>query len=396
MHYRFIALDNEQQLIHGVRSAASRSLLAQELRDQGMEILSARPALPPRPIRLSRAERADFCQQTGHLLKSGIPLQQALHDLSQEADIPSLGRFAAELGHRIAGGQSLSGALGEFPRAFSGDVIGIIAAGEYSGRLDEILLRLADTLRRTDREMAKLRTLLLKPALAAGMVLAASGFLMFAVVPQIRLFLNSLGIRLPWHSRALFSIADFLEANWPEVLASLVVIPLIAGIALKLSPALRLIVSHAALNLPGIGKLLLKQQTTLFAELLSLMYAAGIPLNDALRQIGNSIPNAALRANIQSLENAVLSGLNLSTAMAADRLYPASLVRAISIGESTGELDNTLILYARRCSEESERTTARLQAAIEPALTLCIGLILGWIMTATLQPVYDIVGGAVR
>lgn len=396
MHFRYTALDAAQHLVRGRRTAIDRADLEAQLQEEGEELLDARRTLPARKIRLNRQQLGEFCQQLGFCLRSGIVLQQALSDIADEEEQVALKEICRTLRRQTANGLPLADAMRMLPAAFPPSIIGIVAAGEYSGRLDSLLSGLGDTLLRLDDEAKRLRSLLLKPLLAVLLVVAASGFMLTGVVPQIRSFIGSTGLPLPWYSRALFATSDWMGHHGLHLLFALAGSALLLGLALAAQASWRLRLARLLLRIPRFGSLLAKRQAATLASLLATMYSAGIPVLEALRQTTQTIAEPAFQHSLVRICQEIERGQPLSAALANDPIYPRALLRAVRLGESTGALDLALGQYATRCRNEIARSSAQLQALIEPALTLTTGMLLGWVMLATLQPIYQTIGGALR
>lgn len=396
MHFRFKALDPRQQLITGDMEATNLDALLQHLQQQGLELLQvqrqrrriARPA--------SRRDIIDFCFHIEHLLSAGIPLVDALHDLAKHSESPRLRPLCQRLAGAISNGQSLSSAMQAEQAALDTAFIGIIRAGETSGRLPEILQNMGNHLKQAEELSARTGQALIYPMLAGVMVVSASLFLMYFLVPQIRLFLSESGLALPLHTRLLFAVSDLLENYWSLVIGLPPTTLLLIFIARRSSPSLRLQLDHYALKTPLTGRIQQKLLIARLAKLLALLYNTGIPLLEALESLEKSSANRYLTQALQQIRHAVEQGSSLAEAFARHDVFPALFIRMLQVGERSGALDRSLDNIARLYEREASESIARLQTLIEPVLTLCIGLLLGWIMLSILQPIYGIIGQTAR
>jgi type IV pilus assembly protein PilC len=392
MYFHFRALDPRQQLITGEMEAHDLDALLQHLQQQGLELLDVRRkhARSTRPA--SRRDIIDFCFHIEHLLSAGIPLLDALHDLAKHSESPRLRPLCQRLATAISSGQSLSAAMQAERLPLEAAFTGIIRAGETSGRLPEVLLRTGNQLKQAEELDARTGQALIYPVLAGVLVIAASIFLMRFLVPQIRLFLGETGLALPLHTQLLFTVADFLENWWAQVLGLPPAILLLAFIASRSSPLLRIQLDRYALKTPLIGRIRRKLLIARLADLLALLYSTGIPLLEALASLQKSSANRFIAQTLQKICHAVEQGSSLAEAFAQHDVFPALLIRMLQVGERSGALDSSLVNIARLYEREARESITRLQTLIEPALTLCIGILLGWIMLSILQPVYGIIG----
>ncbi len=394
--YRFQALDANQQLVHGQMNATDPDELARLLRQHDLDLLLARriPALNQR--KLARRELIDFCFHLEQLLTAGISLLDALDDLAAGGSSKPLRHLYRGIADELRSGKSFSAALpGEITRS-DASFAGIVRAGELSGRLAETLGRLGSSLRQAEALASATRKLLTYPLLAATLVLTACLFLMFFLVPQIRSFLGNAVTDLPWYTRLLFSLSTLLQEHWAILLATPPLLALAAIIAIRQHPAWHEAWHRLLLHIPLLGEIQRKLLVARLADLLAMLYASGVPLLEALELLPQSISNRAVARAVTQVHHLVEQGEALSGAFSRHDIFPGLLTRMLETGERTGRLDASLNNLAGIYEQEARATIGTLQALIEPALTLSIGILLGWMMLATLQPIYDIVEQVAR
>lgn len=394
--YRFQALDARQQLVSGQMSASDPSELARLLRQHDLDLLLARRMLSFKQRKLARRELIDFCFHLEQLLTAGIPLLDALDNLAASGSSKPLRPLYRRIADELRGGKAFSAALPVEITRCDAAFAGIIHAGECSGRLSETLGRLGHSLRQTEALASASRKLLTYPLLATALVLCASLFLMFFLVPQIRGFLGTAVTDLPWYTRLLFALSTLLQEHWPSLLGAPPLLALTAAIAIRQRPAWHEAWHRQLLRLPILGEIQRKLLVARLADLLAMLYASGIPLLEALELLPGTISNRAAARAVTQVHRQVEQGAALSGAFARQAIFPALLTRMLATGESTGRLDTSLANLAGIYEQEARAQIGVLQAMIEPALTLSIGILLGWMMLATLQPIYDIVGQVTR
>ncbi|WP_306606133.1 type II secretion system F family protein [Azonexus sp.] len=396
MYFRFKALDARQQLINGESEALDLDALIQQLQQQGLELLHVRRKRKRRVPRISRRDIIDFCFQIEHLLNAGIPLLDALHDLAEHSASTHLRALCQRLSRAVSNGQALSAALQTEGRQLEPAFIGLIRAGEISGRLPDVLQRMGHNLQQAEALAARTSQALTYPAVAGALVIGASIFLMRFLVPQVRVFLDEAGLALPLHTRLLFALSDFLDRYWGWVAGLPPSLLLIAILAARSSPGIRLQLDRYALKVPLTGALRRKTLIARQADLLALLYATGIPLLEALEALHKSCANRFLAQALKQTRDAVEQGSSLADAFARHEIFPPLLIRMLQVGERSGALEKSLGNIARLYEREASTSMKRLQTLIEPALTLSIGILLGWIMLSILQPIYSIIGQTAR
>lgn len=395
MLYRYRAIAANGQVLSGKEEAASPGELEGRLLRRGLELLAANPAKRGQRYRtaaMPRRELIDFCFHLEQLCRAGVPLLDALHDLQTSTEQARSRATLSTLIDAIAGGQPLSQALQAVPGSFPAVFINLIRAGETGGCLPEILRRLGHALRSEDELRADSRRALIYPALVATTLVAATGFLMVFLVPQLKQFVASSGQMLPLHARLLFAFAEGIAANWPTLLCAATGLPLLIGMAIRHDARCRDILDRGKLRLPLYGTLLKKADLAQFAGTLALLYGAGIPILEAIQESSGSLGNSKLRQGVAEVGRRIGDGSNLATAFAASGLFPPLLIRMLHVGENTGCLDEALTHVAHFYHRDVQEALARARTLIEPLLTLVMGLLLGWIVLAALGPIYEIIG----
>jgi type IV pilus assembly protein PilC len=289
----------------------------------------------------------------------------------------------------IEGGRSLSQALGEYPEVFGKVFVSLVRSGEQTGKLPEVLISLTEMLKWEDEIASQTRKLMIYPLIVGTIVLAVTFFLMVYIVPQMVGFIRNMGQSIPWYTQALIFLSDTLRNYWYAVLAA----PLLAFYGLKFAirtnPAVEYAVDSYKLRMALIGPILRKMLLSRFASSFAMMYAAGITVLEALRSCEEIVGNKVLEQALRAAGQQIAEGKNLSSAFQELGLFPPLVIRMLRIGENTGALDRALANVTYFYNRDVRDSVARLQAAIQPVLTVVLGLLLLWVMMAVLGPVYD-------
>jgi type IV pilus assembly protein PilC len=392
--FRYKAADARGRVLSGEARAASEQELEKRLARVGMELLVAsepRELLPAmfRRHRLSTRERINLFVQLESLLRAGVPLLDALSDLRDSAPNHATRQMTADLIDAIETGSTLSEAMATLPALADARIVGLVRAGEISGRLPEVLADIIVTLNWQDELRAKTSKALRYPLFVAAVIFAVVVFLMMYLVPQLSTFLSGMGRDMPLQTRALIATSGFVVRAWPV----LVFVPLLAwgagSLALRHSSAVRLWRDDMLLRIPLLGELLRKVALARFANTFALMFGSGIPVLDALTHSESATGNSAVADGIARARTLVAQGSPVSEAFAALEVFPSFVVRMVKVGEMTGRLDESLRNVGRFFSRDVDEQLERLQSLIEPVMTLVMGAILAWVMIAVLGPVYD-------
>lgn len=394
--FAYKAIDADGRVVRGQCDALNLYELEARLKRMQLDFVAGQPRHAQgrwHRGKLTRRELITFCFHLEQMVQAGVPIVDALVDLRDGAGRGALRQTIADLVEAVVGGNTLSAAMAGQPAAFDSVFVALIRAGESSGRLPEMLHSLVDSLQWEDECAAHTRRILLYPACVAGVVLAATLFLMLHLVPQLKPFVLAMGQSLPLSTRLLFLASDILLAHWPTLLAAAVGGSLGALLLACASETIRRRCDALKLRLPMLGRILHKLALARFASTFALLYAAGVPVLDALRGTQAVAGNRRLESALREVEQLVTDGRNLTQAFTEGRLFPPLVLHMLRTGENAGVLGEALSKVAYFYGRDVREAVGKAQALIEPLLTVLLGALLGWIMLAVLTPVYDVIGG---
>ena len=390
--YTYKAVDPRGKHIIGRTEALNLFDLEQRLLRLELDLVTGAPSGQRSKLfggRVARQDLINFCFHLEQLTTSGVPVLEGLVDLRDSVEQPRLREVVAGLVESIEGGRSLSQALAEFPEVFSKVFVSLVRSGEQTGKLSEVLTGLTETLKWEDEIASQTRKLLMYPIIVGTIVLGVTFFLMLYIVPQMVSFIRSMGQAIPWYTQALIFVSEGLRNYWWAVLGA----PFVAWYALKLAmksnPAIAYAVDSYKLRMVLIGPILRKIILSRFATSFAMMYASGITVLDAIRSCEEIVGNKVLEQALRAAGQQIAEGKSLTVAFQELDLFPPLVIRMLRIGENTGALDKALINVTYFYNRDVRDSVARLQAGIQPALTLVLGLLLLWVMMAMLGPVYD-------
>ena len=391
--YAYKAINPQGQQVRGQLDAANLLELEQRLRNLGLDLIRAKPASPwsiARPRTLPRRDLIQLCFHLEQLTRAGVPLHDALIDLRDSLEAGRLREAVAALVESIGGGCTLSEAMREQPRAFPDAFRNLIRVGELTGQLPRIAAQLAEALKREDELASYAKRLMIFPAIMLGVILGALALCLTYLVPQLSSLFKSLGQTLPLHTRALIAASDIATQYGAFILAGLITTAVVVRVQIQRDAAAARRWDALMLALPLIGPVLKKILLARFASLFALMYSSSIPIIDCLTAIEGAIGNAVMADAIKHAADKIREGQYLSVAMADTALFPPMVIRMMRVGESTGGLDVALNNVNYFFERDVNESVARVQAWIEPVLTLTMGAVLLWVMIAVLGPVYDL------
>ena len=332
---------------------------------------------------------AVWTRQLAGLVGSGLPLERALTSLGDEAEDPRQRELVAHLRAEVNGGAAFAKALGGAPREFDEVYRGVVAAGEQSGALGQVLERLADDLEERQALKAKLIGATLYPAIVSVIAFVIVIFLVTYVVPQVASVFASSKRALPALTVMMLATSSFLRSyGWLLLIAAMA-----GGITLAVmlrNEAFRLRFDAGWLNLPLIGRLSRGYNAARFAGTLAMLAGAGVPILKALQAAAETLSNRAMRADAMDALVQVREGAPLASALAGKKRFPGLLAMFSRLGEQTGQLPRMLDRAAKQLSAEVQRRAMQMATILEPLLIVAMGGVVMLIVLAVLLPIIQL------
>jgi type IV pilus assembly protein PilC len=391
--YTYKAVDEDGKNVLGRIEAVNVFDLEQRLARMGLDLVNGAPSRGRSRLiggaRVSRQELINFCFHLEQLSSAGVPVVDGLMDLRESMDNARFREVVSGMIEAIEGGRSLSQALAEFPEVFGKVFVSLVRSGEQTGKLSDVLKSLTESLKWEDELAAQTKKLMMYPAFVGSIVLLVTFFLMIYLVPQMTGFIRNMGQEVPLQTRILIEVSHFFVNFWWVVVAAPFVIWFGLKLAARTYPAVEYTIDRYKISMPLVGPILRKIILSRFASSFAMMYASGITVLDAIRSSEEIVGNKPLENALRTAGQQIAEGKNLTAAFEDAALFPPLVIRMLKIGENTGGLDTALLNVSYFYNREVREGISKLQAMIEPALTLVLGLILGWVMLAVLGPVYD-------
>lgn len=338
--------------------------------------------------RLNARDLSLFTRQLASLVRSGLPLDEALHATAKQAHKPHIKRIVLHVRTKVLEGFSLAQALGENPIAFNEMYRALVRAGESSGYLAPVLERLADYTQNSQQVQQRLKMAMIYPFVLLAISLGVIILLMAMVVPKlVGVFAHS-GHELPRLTRILIASSDFIVSY--GAYAAVIIFFTVVGIRrLFKRPVYQRIWHVWQLRLPVIGDLVRQVNSSRFAATLSLLSASGVPLLQALTIAGQVMSNRVLQESCDQVVNAVREGGSLSRSMENAGTFPPLLVQLVSSGETNGTLPQQLDNAARDQERELEMVLGMAMGLLEPLTIVFMGFSVCMIVMAILQPIFQ-------
>jgi type IV pilus assembly protein PilC len=390
--FSYKAVDGNGKNVGGRVEAVNLFDLEQRLQRMGLDLIAGAPTKQSMRLgggRVPRQDLINFCFHLEQLTNAGVPVLEGLVDLRESVENPRFREVISGLVEGIEGGKNLSGALGDYPEVFSKVFTSLVRSGEQTGKLSEVLKSLTESLKWEDELAAQTRKLMMYPAFVGSIVLLVTFFLMIYLVPQMTGFIRNMGQDIPLQTVILIAVSNFFVHYWWAILAAPFAAWFGLKLALKRNPGLQYALDHYKLAAPLIGPILRKIILSRFASSFAMMYSSGITVLDAIRSCEQILGNKPLENALRIAGQQIADGKNMTAAFQDLALFPPLVIRMLRIGENTGALDTALLNVSYFYNREVRESIGKVQAMIEPLLTLFLGALLGWVMLAVLGPVYD-------
>jgi general secretion pathway protein F len=397
--YKYEAIATDGKVRRGVLESDSPRQARARLREQGMLPVEVEPIAPQqggaavsrfvRRRRLSTLALALLTRQLATLLGAGLTIEQALNALIDQSEHDTERQLLAAVRGDVLAGQALARALGRHPAAFPEIYVTLVDAGERSGRLADVLARLADYTEEREQLRGKVTLAFVYPALVTAVAVTVVTGLLVYVVPQVVQVFQNTNQQLPFLTRALIGLSHFLRVYGGFVVIALVAAAIGVRAALA-APAIRARWHARLLRLPVVGALARGLNTARLAATLAILVGSRVPLLVSLRAGAGVVSNLPMKRALEDAAARVQEGASLSRSLGAARLFPPLMVHMIASGEASGRLAEMLERTATQAARELERRVAAFVALLEPLLILAMGAIVLAIVLAILLPIFEL------
>lgn len=399
--FEYRARDRSGKILKSQMEAATEAQVRDALRAKNLMIVEIKapksglnsdikiPFLDDRPPSLKQV--SIFSKQLATLINAGVPLVQSLAVLQGQIEHKGFQKTVRTLRSDVEAGTPLSEALAKYPKVFNRLYINLVRAGETSGTLDSVLDRIANFQEKELILRGKIKSALTYPTVVMVFAILITYFLLTTVVPQFAGILTQLNAPLPFITKMLMAVSDFLQHSaWILVLVGVVVV--FAYRQVYRIPKGRTVIDGIKLRMPVLGNLTQKSAISSFARTFGLLISSGVNIIEALEITKGTADNAIVEETIENAKNVVMVGEQMSSSLATSKVFPPMVVSMISIGEETGALDSMLAKVGDFYDREVDEAVDSMTAAIEPIMIVFLGGIVGLIVAGMFLPMFSIIG----
>jgi type II secretion system protein F len=396
--FRYVALDRAGKQITGEIAAENPDEVKRRLREMGYfpsrigeaaEVKLGRPAEVRRRRTISSTDVVVMTRQLADMTAARLPMFRSLSVLVDQAESSALRELLEQIRADVQQGRPLSEALARHPRHFPDLYVNMVRAGETSGHLDVVLLRLAEFLGKSMQRRAQVISALLYPAVLITVAIGAVSFIIGFLIPKLSAIFKEMEQALPLITQALLAVADVVARIWWLLLAIIVV--LVVGLRWYVrTPAGREALDAWALRVPFLGPIWHKMAVSRLARTLGTMLGGGVPILTALEISGNAVGNRPMSRAVMSMREEVQEGTSVAASLEHAGAFPPLLIHMAGVGEETGQLPEMMARVADSLDFEVDSTLGRLTMLLEPAIIIIMGVIVGFIVLAVLLPIFQI------
>ena len=388
--FKYTAKDQKGRSLSGFLEAENQNAIIEELRRRQLIIISVKEARKEERSAFAKKISAEdlvvFSRQLATMVNSGIPLVQSLDILGEQMENKEFRHVILTIRDDIQTGLSLSNAFSKHPKIFSELYISMVKAGETSGMLDEILDRLAVLLEKTNTLKKKVSYAMVYPIVVFSMAVVITSGLLIFVIPKFKDIFSMLGNKLPLPTVILLAISDNFIKIVPAIIVLIVLGSFLFGRYIKTQKG-RLNFDRTQLKLPIFGKLIQMVAVSRFSRTLSTLVKSGVSILTALEIVAKTTGNKVIEIALDRVRANIREGKSIAIPLAEAKVFPPMVVRMISVGEQSGELEKMLSKISDFYDEQVDIAVAGLSSVIEPVIIIFLGVVIGSIVLAIFLPI---------
>jgi type IV pilus assembly protein PilC len=380
--------DKAGKTIRGEVRGVSEAAVKTALRRQGIMVQNVKTVKRKGGGSVTEKDLSLFTRQLATMMKAGVPLLQSFEIVSKGASNPAVAKLLTDIKTDVETGSSLAAAFRKYPLYFDNLYCNLVAAGEQAGILESLLDRLATYKEKTLAIKSKIKSALFYPIAIIAVAFIITAVIMIFVIPAFKEVFTNFGADLPAPTLIVMAISDWFVANW------YIIFPVIGGAiygfleAWKRSVAVQIFMDKLMLKMPIFGHLLRISAIARWTRTLSTMFAAGVPLVEALDSVGGAAGNYVYAAATKQIKAEVSTGTSLTVAMQNANVFPSMVIQMCSIGEETGALDGMLSKVADFFEQEVDDAVEALSSLMEPIIMVVLGTLIGGMVVAMYLPIF--------
>ena len=388
--YAWEGKDRSGKTVRGELRAAGETIVNVTLRRQGILVTKVKKKVYRSGKKITDKDLTMFTRQLATMMKAGVPLLQSFDIVGKGHANPSMAKPIMDLRNDIETGTSLNNAFRKYPLYFDPLFCNLVGAGEQAGILEDLLTRLAIYKEKTLAVKAKIKSALMYPIAILAIAFIVTAVIMIWVVPAFKEVFKSFGADLPAATLIVMAISDFFVEYWWLIFGSLFAALYFFFQSWKRSVKMQNSMDRLLLRLPIFGAVIRKATIARWTRTLSTMFAAGVPLVEALDSVGGASGNFVYLEATKKIQTEVSTGTSLTMAMQNANVFPSMVTQMVAIGEESGALDSMLGKVADFFEDEVDEAVAALSSLMEPLIMVILGTLIGGLVVAMYLPIFKL------
>ncbi len=383
------------KIVKGEIIAANKNEALAKLKSKRVSVIAIKPApkdieLPFLRHKIKDKELMVVTKQLASMLASGLPLDEALNIIAEQAESKRMGEILYDIKISVESGSSLSQALRKYKDIFPPMYVNMVHAGEQTGNLDGVLKRLSEMMEKHLALRRKIRGALIYPTIVTIVAVGVIALILTFVIPTFATMYKSSGMSLPLPTQIVINVSMFMKHYFMYMLVGLIVLIVVLRISYKRVYSVKKAVDKILLGLPIFGVLARKGSIANFSTILASLSASGIDILDALEISAKTAGNTIIEETLMEVKEMVRKGDNLSFAMATVSEFPDMVIQMVSVGEETGTLDDMMQKISKYYEDEVDDAVKNLTSMIEPFIIIVLGGIIGFLVVSMYLPIFKI------
>jgi type IV pilus assembly protein PilC len=388
--YSWEGKDKSGKTVRGELRAGGEAIVTVTMRRQGVLVTKVKKKSMRSGKKITDKDISMFTRQLATMMKAGVPLLQSFDIVSKGHSNPSMAKLIQDLRGDIETGTSLNNAFRKYPLYFDPLFCNLVGAGEQAGILEDLLTRLAVYKEKTLAIKKKIKSALMYPVSILAIAFVVTSVIMIWVVPAFKSVFSSFGAELPGPTLFVMAISEFFVAWWWAIFGGLFAAGYFFFQSWQRSAKMQRTMDLLLLKAPIFGSVIRKAAIARWTRTLATMFAAGVPLVEALDSVGGASGNALYAEATKRIQNEVSTGTSLTAAMQNANVFPPIVTQMVAIGEESGALDSMLSKVAQFFEDDVDEAVAALSSLMEPLIMVILGVLIGGLVIAMYLPIFKL------
>lgn len=389
--YSYKAMNDRGRMIRGSMVAENEIDLETRLKEVGLELVGCREQRRQGggKSRIRLKDMIILCLHLEQLSRAGVPIHEALADVRDSTESKKLRDIMTDVLEKVKTGSRLSEAFAHYPRVFNEVFIGLVAAGEKTGKLSDSFTHMAEHMKWTNDLRRKVKKAVTYPIVLLVVMSAVIAILMVFVVPKLIKFILDQGFDIPLHTRALIATSEAFQSHWYVIFGVPLGLFLFLLTLYRTSEPFAYTMDGFMMKLPVLGPTIRKINLARFTHFFAVMFKSGIDIPDALLASRNVVANRILKESIEIVYRSIVEGNNLTNSLRISNQFPTLVIRMFKVGEDSGNMNDALENIKFFYDREVNDAVDGMVGLIQPTLTVFMGGLIFWVIAAVFGPLYQ-------